>query len=59
MMAVHVGQLTSEVHATRGASADEASSPPTNDWEERARLTALLRRLDRDRGRVSTGQGDD
>ncbi|KAF0956729.1 MULTISPECIES: hypothetical protein [Rhodococcus] len=58
-MTVHIGQITSEVDATSPATATVAAGDKADEWEERARLAAMLDRLERDRRRTSTGYGDD
>lgn len=58
-MTVHVGQVTSEVHAASPGGADRSAPDEVNEWDERAHLAAQLDRVARDRLRTSTGYGDD
>ena len=57
-MTVHVGEITSEV-SVPAPDRDAAALPGADEWEERARLDAMLERVARDRYRTSTGYGDD
>lgn len=56
-MSVHIGRITSEVTTSApvdaGAGDEQSDQPP--DWEERARLAAVLERLTTDRLRTATG----
>lgn len=58
-MTVHVGQVTSEVHATESDAGDAGPGGEVNEWEEGARLVTRMARIDRDRRRTATGYGDD
>ncbi len=58
-MAVHIGLLTSEVHTSAPQAAEGAGDGEPSAWEQRARLSAQLERLARDRRRTATGHGDD
>lgn len=57
-MTVHVGQVTSEVHATAALPDDDAGADE-NRWEEPVRLAAMLGRVARNRDRTATGFGHD
>lgn len=57
-MTVHIGEITSEV-ATGAAAVGPDAAGEADEWEERARLAAMLERLERDRHRTATGYGDD
>lgn len=55
MSNIHIGQLTSEVHASGGGSEAHAEPEETSPYEEAAQLAAQLARLQRLSLRTATG----